>query len=326
MNDIKVCKYCGNLEHEGAVKCSKCGGYIGDYGEPVRNQPRQQNQNVVMQQAPVHNQRPVDINRQPNRQNKIDSNDVKVCKYCGNLEQEGAAKCSRCGKYIGDYGQPISSQPQRQPKNQSPVRNQPAVSQQIQDDKNSQLKHQPNNTAPNNTAPNNTAPNNTAPNNTAPNNTAPNNTAPNNTVPNRVYVQMSMAPIRQLKTNRGAVKAIILTIVTLGIYSIVLFTKMADELNITASRYDGKKTMNYCLLFFIVGPLTFEIATLVWFCKFSGRIGNELRRRNIDYSFGASDFWLWNVLGSLIIIGPFVYLHKMIKAINLINENYNVYG
>ncbi|MGN1123275.1 MAG: DUF4190 domain-containing protein [Eubacterium sp.] len=68
MNDIKVCKYCGNLEHEGAVKCSKCGGYIGDYGEPVRNQPRQQNQNVVMQQAPVHNQRPVDINRQVNYQ------------------------------------------------------------------------------------------------------------------------------------------------------------------------------------------------------------------------------------------------------------------
>ena len=134
------------------------------------------------------------------------------------------------------------------------------------------------------------------------------------------------APIAQLKTNRGALKAILLTIVTFGIYGIVLYCKMSSELNITASRYDGKKTMNYALLFFLVGPLTLEIGTLVWFHKFSKRIGAELKRRNIDYSFGAGSFWLWNVLGILILVGPFVYLHKLIKAVNLINADYNVKG
>lgn len=133
-------------------------------------------------------------------------------------------------------------------------------------------------------------------------------------------------PVKSLPTNRGAIKAIILTIITFGIYSIVLYERMSREINITASRYDGKKTMSYALMFFLVTPLTLGIGALVWFHKISKRIGAELKRRNINYSFGASSFWLWNVLGIFIIIGPFVYLHKMIKAINLINEDYNING
>jgi len=32
------------------------------------------------------------------------------------------------------------------------------------------------------------------------------------------------------------------------------------------------------------------------------------------------------VLGSLIGIGPLVYLHKLFKAVNLMNEHYNTNG
>lgn len=138
--------------------------------------------------------------------------------------------------------------------------------------------------------------------------------------------QQPQRPANQLPCHRGALKTILLTIFTLGIYSIVLYLKMGEELNITAGKYDGKKTMNYCLLFFIVGPLTLEIGTIVWFHKFSKRIGAELKGRGINYRFGAADFWLWNVLGLLILIGPFVYLHRITKAINLINEDYNSKG
>ncbi len=136
----------------------------------------------------------------------------------------------------------------------------------------------------------------------------------------------TQTPVKKLKTNRGAIKAVLLTIVTFGIYGLVLYHKMSEEINITASKYDGKRTMNFLLLFFIVGPITLEIGTLVWFHKFSRRIGDELKRRNIDYSFGAGSFWLWNTLGLIILVGPFVYLHKVIKAVNLINENYNING
>lgn len=137
---------------------------------------------------------------------------------------------------------------------------------------------------------------------------------------------ITQAPARQLPTNRGVIKTILLTIITFGIYSIVLYTKMAEELNITASKYDGKKTMNYCLLAFIVTPFTLGIGAVVWFHKFSARVGAELKRRNIDFSFGAGSFWLWNVLGLIILVGPLVYLYKLIKSINLINADYNSKG
>lgn len=138
--------------------------------------------------------------------------------------------------------------------------------------------------------------------------------------------QPTQSPVGQLNTKRGLLKFILLSIITLGIYSIVYFSSISSELNIIASRYDGKKTMHYCLLIFLVGPITLGIAYFVWFHKISNRIGSELNRRGISYSFGAGTFWLWDVLGTLIIIGPFVYIHKLSKATNMIAEHYNING
>ncbi len=133
-------------------------------------------------------------------------------------------------------------------------------------------------------------------------------------------------PVGQLKTNRGLLKFILLSIVTLGIYSIVFYSSISSDINLIAARYDGKKTMHYCLLFFLVGPITFGIAYIVWAHKISARIGNELKRRGISYSFSAGSYWLWNVLGSVIVVGPLVYLHKLAKAMNLLSESYNING
>ena len=143
---------------------------------------------------------------------------------------------------------------------------------------------------------------------------------------NQVNVQPNVAPVGQLKTNRGLLKVILLSIITLGIYGLVFMSSLSNDVNVVCSRYDGKKTMHYCLLFFLIGPITFGIAYIVWQHKISNRIGNELKRRNIAYSFSASDYWLWNVLGSLIVVGPFVYMHKLCKAMNLMCESYNVNG
>lgn len=134
------------------------------------------------------------------------------------------------------------------------------------------------------------------------------------------------APVLQLKTNRGLVKTILLTIITFGIYPLVLMSCISSDINTIASRYDGKKTMHFCLLFFVFTWLTFGIAPLVWYHRISARIGNELNRRGIGYSFGAGSFWGWCLLGLLIVVGPFVYIHKLCKAMNLLSENYNVNG
>ena len=130
----------------------------------------------------------------------------------------------------------------------------------------------------------------------------------------------------QLKTNRGLIKFILLSFITFGIYGLVVMSAVSTDINTIASRYDGKRTMHYCLIFFIFTGLTLGIAPIVWYHRVSARIGKELKRRSIAYSFGAGSYWGWNVLGSLIGIGPLVYLHKLLKAMNLLSADYNAKG
>lgn len=139
-------------------------------------------------------------------------------------------------------------------------------------------------------------------------------------------VETNSAPERKLKTNKGLVKYILLSLITLGIYGLVVMSSVSSDINTVASRYDGKKTMHFCLLYFIVAPITLGIAGIVWYHRISDRIGNELKRRNIAYNFSCADYWLWNVLGSFILIGPFVYCHKLFKATNLMCADYNTKG
>ncbi len=134
------------------------------------------------------------------------------------------------------------------------------------------------------------------------------------------------APAVQLKTNRGLLKYILLGLITFGIYPLVVMSGISSDINMIASKYDGKKTMHFCLLAFIFSWLTFGIAPIVWYHRISARIGNELARRGIGYKFGAGSFWGWNVLGSLIGVGPFIYLHKLCKAMNKLAADYNVNG
>ena len=133
-------------------------------------------------------------------------------------------------------------------------------------------------------------------------------------------------PVGQLKTDRGLLKYILLSIITFGIYSIVFYYGLSSDINTVASRYDGRKTMNYALLIFLIAPLTLGIGALVWMNNIYGRMGEELRRRGINFSLSAADFWIWGVLGALIVVGPFIALHKLATASNMINENYNYYG
>ncbi len=138
--------------------------------------------------------------------------------------------------------------------------------------------------------------------------------------------QPSAAPVGQLNTKRSLLKMILLGIITLGIYPIVFYSGISQDINVIASRYDGKKTMHFCLLIFIIAPITAGIGALVWFHRISNRIGNELKRRNLPYSFSASDYWLWGILGSLIVVGPFIYIYKLAKSSNMIAEHYNMYA
>lgn len=130
----------------------------------------------------------------------------------------------------------------------------------------------------------------------------------------------------QLKTNRGLLKYILLSAITFGIYGLVVMSAVSTDINTIASRYDGKKTMHYCLVLFIFSWLTMGIVPIVWCHRLCARIGAELNRRGIAYPFGAGTFWGWGVLGSFILVGPFIYIHKMLKSMNLLAADYNVKG
>lgn len=139
-------------------------------------------------------------------------------------------------------------------------------------------------------------------------------------------IAVNARPAIQLKTNRGMLKTVLLSALTFGIYGIVVMSDVSSDINQIAGRYDGKKTMHYCLMAFLFSWLTFGIAPIVWHHRISARIGNELKRRGISYSFGAGSYWLWDVLGILLVVGPLVYLHKLLKAMNLLAEDYNQKG
>ena len=143
---------------------------------------------------------------------------------------------------------------------------------------------------------------------------------------NNQFYSAPAVPVGKLKTNRGLIKFILLSLITFGIYGLVVMSAVSSDINTIAGRYDGKKTMHFCLIAFIFSWLTLGIAPLVWYHRISTRIGNELIRRGIMYSFGAGSFWGWNILGSLIVIGPFVYIHKLLRAMNLLSQHYNING
>lgn len=129
----------------------------------------------------------------------------------------------------------------------------------------------------------------------------------------------------QLPVGRSWVKMLLLGLITAGIYPTVIWSRIVTELNITASGNDGMRTMPYFAMM-LLSPVTLFIYPFVWMHRFCRRVGAQLRFRNISYRFGAKDFWLWCVLGSLILAGPLVFVHKLMKSMNFINADYNTCG
>lgn len=133
------------------------------------------------------------------------------------------------------------------------------------------------------------------------------------------------APLLKLDTNRGLIKFWLLSMITFGIYALIVMMRVGDDVNTVASPHDGRKSMNFILMSILSG-FTGGIVSLIWFHNLSDRIGIELKRRGIDYSFSAGTFWGWDILGSMIFIGPVIYSYKLFKAMNLMNADYNAKG
>ncbi len=144
--------------------------------------------------------------------------------------------------------------------------------------------------------------------------------------PNGNQPPQGAIPRANLETDRSFIKIFLLGLITFGIYPLIVYNSIKNDVNTICTRYDNKKSMNYILLVLIITPLTLGIASLIWNHNISNRVGNELRRRGVQTDFGASTFWLWSILGLFIAVGPFVYMYKFVKATNELNKLYNETG
>ena len=126
----------------------------------------------------------------------------------------------------------------------------------------------------------------------------------------------------KLKTDRSMWKLMILNIVTLGIYSILFFIPLSFDLDKVAPKSDRSKTMNF-LFAYILSLFTFSIVLMFWHYHIAERVEEALKQCEIPYEFETGDFWKWYFFGSFILVGPFVYFHKLCRAMNLLCEHYN---
>ncbi len=125
-----------------------------------------------------------------------------------------------------------------------------------------------------------------------------------------------------LKTNRGLIKTILLSIITCGIYTFWLYHAMARDLN-RICEGDGKHTKGmiaYILLSFI----TCSIYSFVWNYGFAERMQMNSRRYGADIQNGGGLVLLWQLLGAFLCgIGPFVALYYQLHNLNKLSEAYN---
>lgn len=138
--------------------------------------------------------------------------------------------------------------------------------------------------------------------------------------------QQTMMPRQQYNMDRSFWVWVLLNIITFGIYGIVMMYFITKDVNEICSPRDGKHTYSYLLMVFVFSWLTLGIYPLVWWHMFSNRLGDALQSRGYNRKVSAGSFWGWNVLGALIIVGPFIYLYKLLDAVNTLCADANNRG
>ena len=120
---------------------------------------------------------------------------------------------------------------------------------------------------------------------------------------------------------RGLAGLIIFSIITFGIYGYYWIYKLAYDVNAICEG-DGKKTSGL-LKYILFGIITFGIYNLVWLYMLGDRLQDNAQKYNLSFKESGGTILLWYLLGSFIIVGPFIALHIIIKNTNALAFEYN---
>ena len=121
--------------------------------------------------------------------------------------------------------------------------------------------------------------------------------------------------------NRSLVKVILLSIVTFGIYGLIWTHYLAKDTNAICEG-DGKKTAGLLKLF-LLSLITFGIYSIIWIYMLGDRLQDNGPKYNVTIKESGGTILLWYLVGSFIIVGPYVALYIIIKNINALAEEYN---
>ena len=123
-----------------------------------------------------------------------------------------------------------------------------------------------------------------------------------------------------LKTNRGFLKLILFSFITLGIYSYYFIHKMAKEANLVD---ESSKRVGGLIAYVFLSLITLGIYCWIWNYRVCEKFANAVRRGGRSPSITGGGWLLWTLIGSLIVIGPLVALVKQIHSWNDANAVYN---
>lgn len=109
---------------------------------------------------------------------------------------------------------------------------------------------------------------------------------------------------------------IILNTLTLGIYGIVIFSMMSDEIEQICAG-DGKKQMHY-IFAWLLGLVTLGIVPLIWFHTAMNRLQDNAYRYGdlVRPQYSGNSYLLWMLLGMFIVVGPIVAVCQFISDVN----------
>ncbi len=119
---------------------------------------------------------------------------------------------------------------------------------------------------------------------------------------------------------RGMITYILLSVLTLGIYHIVFWTKLSKDVNALCEG-DGKKTMKYVFCF-LLNIVTVGIFGFVWKYKLAKRLQENAARYDLKFSESGALVVVLAIVFALFPVSQFV----LVKNFNKMAVAYNEYN
>lgn len=132
---------------------------------------------------------------------------------------------------------------------------------------------------------------------------------------------MKVGDIMKLKEDRSLLIIILLSMITFGIYGLVLIHQLADDTNEACAK-DGKNTTGL-LAFILLSIITAGIYGIIWWFMIIERWERYLIKNDYPVRVTGLGYILWSTIGVFIIVGPIIGQYKAIHQMNDVAKAHN---